>query len=119
MKVTIRLVVPEDTADFTSQTLERYAELPHLYIPVEAIDIPLPPFAVEMGVKDLMRAWGPANAQGDGSVAVYERLYPGSVVAPRDMGQFVHRADLLYHGAELAADHVAALQSKPGSTAFE
>lgn len=100
---TIRLATHEDTRAITSQTLELYDELPHIYIPAGAVDIELPPFAAEMQCDDLMRCWGVAMAHGDGSVAVYERLYPGSVVAPRNVGAFASRAELLYHGAEPAA----------------
>jgi hypothetical protein len=101
----IRLAVDEDLRAFTSQTSEGLLNLPTLYIPTDDPQV--------------MRSWGIARADGDGSVAVYERLYPGSLVAPRYVGQWADRADLMYHGAELAADHVAAPQSKPGSTAFE
>ncbi len=47
---------------------------------------------------------GIALGQGDGSIFVYERLFPGAVVAPRNVGQRVSRADLLYHGAEPVVD---------------
>lgn len=101
----IRLAVDEDLRAFTSQTSEGLLDLPWLYIPTDDAQV--------------MRSWGIARADGDGSVAIYERLYPGSLVAPRYLGQHADRGDLLYHGAEPAADHAAALQSKPGSTAFE
>lgn len=100
---TIRLVTWDDVRSITSQNAHLYLELPTLYIPAHAADIAPDPSAAT-DHPELMRSWAPAKAEGDASVTVFERLYPGSVVAPRDVGQYVLRGDLLYHGAELAAD---------------
>jgi len=101
---TIRLATHDDMRAITSQHLELIDELPHLYIPAGAVDIPLPPYALEMGAADLMRCWGVAKGEGDGSVAHYALQFPGSLVAARNFGQFVDRGELVYHGAEPAAD---------------
>jgi len=85
----IRLATDDDMRAITSQTLELILKLPHLYIATDD--------------QDAMRSWGVAKGTGDGSVAVYERLYPGALVAPSFAGQHAARGDLLYHGAEPAA----------------
>ena len=73
--------------------------LPFLYLPTEDPAV--------------MRRWGVAMAEGDGSVAVYERLFPGSLVAPKHMGQYVERGELLYNGAEPAAAFVSVPPASP------
>lgn len=100
---TIRLATHDDMRAITSQTLDKVNDLPHVYIPAAAVDIPLPPYALAMGASDLMRSWGVAMAEGDGSATVYAREFPGALVAPRGHGQFADRGDLLYHGAEPAS----------------
>lgn len=87
---TIRLATDDDLRSITSQQLEKYDDLPCLYIPTAEPDV--------------MRSYVVARSDGDGSVQIYERLFPGSVVAPRYVGDRVSRDDLLYHGAEPAAD---------------
>ena len=77
-------------AAITSQALGKMDALPWLYIPTED--------------PEQMRSWGLAKGYGDGSVAVYARLFPGALVAPHAFGQFASRGDLLYHGAEPADD---------------
>lgn len=113
---TIRLATDDDMRAITSRNLDEIPKLPHLYISAGDVDIPLPPLDMSTDGVDLMRAWGVANVR---SIADYARLFPAALIAPKDFGQFVDRSELLYNGAEPAADHVAALQSKPGSTAFE
>jgi hypothetical protein len=90
---TIRLANDDDMRAIDSRNLPAILELPHLYIPTADGEV--------------MKGWGVAMASGDGSVAVYERLYPGGLVAPKFMGKHVDRGELLYHGAEPAADFVA------------
>lgn len=87
---TIRLATTDDMRAITSQNVAEILKLPHLYI---ATDEP-----------DVMRSWGVARADGDGSVAIYERLFPGALVAPSYVGQRAERGELLYNGAEPAAD---------------
>ena len=116
MPATFRLATDADMRKITSINLAPLDDLPHLYIPVSAVDIALPPLDIPTEGVDLMRNWGIAHER---SLPDYLRLFPSALVTRRNAGQFVARDDLLYHGAETAADHVAALQSNPGSTAFE
>jgi alpha-N-acetylglucosamine transferase len=71
----------------TSQNLDDIFDLPFLYICCNQPDV--------------MRSWGVAHAATLGD---YERLYPGALVAPRYAGATAQRGDLLYDGAEPAAD---------------
>lgn len=98
---TIRLATDEDLRAITSQNLELLDALPWLYILVSHIDHDVPQ---DGDAPDMMRTWGVAKGHGDGSIFGYERLYPGAVVAPRNFGHRVSRAELLYYGAEAAAD---------------
>lgn len=86
----IRLATVDDMRSITSQNVAEIPRLPHLYITTDEPDV--------------MRSWGVARADGDGSIAVYERLHPGAIVAPCFVGQRASRGDLLYNDAELAAD---------------
>lgn len=85
---TIRLVTDEDMRAITSQNLEEITRLPHLYIPTDE--------------PDGMRSWGIALERG---FADYLRLFPDALVAPHSFGETASRADLIYHGAEPAADY--------------
>lgn len=87
---TIRLATQEDLRAITSQNLEPIFALPWLYIPAD-----------EPG---LMRTWGVARSDGDASVAFWARQYPDALVAPKYVGGTADRGDLLYNGAEPAAD---------------
>jgi len=98
---TIRLVTDDDMRAITSQTLELLDDLPHLYIPAGAVDIELPPAALEMPADGLMRSWGVAHER---SLRDFVRIFPDALVAPRSQGQFIARAELLFCGAEPAAD---------------
>lgn len=84
---TIRLATDEDMRAISSQTLDEIRRLPFFYIPT--------------GEPDVMRAWGVALEQ---HVAENVRHDPDTLVAPQFAGETASRADLLYHGAELAAD---------------
>jgi hypothetical protein len=88
---TIRLATHEDLRSITSQNLDQITRLPFLYIA-----------GAEPGV---MRTWGVA---GENTVPDTERLYPGSLVAPRYVGETASRGDLLYNGAEPASDFMLA-----------
>lgn len=83
---TIRLVTDDIMRQITSQNLDDIKRLPHFYIPTDDPDV--------------MRAWGIAL---EGLVSDNERLYPGTLIAPQDAGQYASRGDLLYNGAEPAA----------------
>ncbi len=88
---TIRLATPEDMRLITSQNLERIHLLPHLYI---ATDDPT-----------ICKSWGVAGQisdHGENTVVSAERLYPGTLVAPRYAGDRPLRADLEDMGAEPA-----------------
>jgi hypothetical protein len=89
---TIRLATDDDLRQITSQNLEPLDALPWLYIPAD-----------EPG---MMRTWGVARSDGDASVAFYARQHPDALVAPKFMGQRVDRGELVYNGAEPAADFV-------------
>lgn len=93
---TIRLPTHEDLAAITSRDLSPMKRVPHLYIALRHL---IPAEADP----DAMKAWGVACLP---SLADYVRLYPDSLVAPHDMGDRASRADLIYHGAEPAADFV-------------
>jgi hypothetical protein len=92
---TIHLATDDDVRAIDSRNLPAILELAHLYIPT--------------GDGEAMRSWGVARGTGDGSVAVHERLYPGGLVAPRFMGGYVDRGELLYYGAEPAADFLPSM----------
>lgn len=98
---TFRLVTDDDMRAITSQNLGEIANLPHLYVPVAAVAIPLPPLDFPTEGVELMRTWGVAHVS---SLAEYARLFPGALVAPKRFGQFVARGELLYNGAEPADD---------------
>lgn len=87
---TIRLATIEELRAITSVNVGEILRLPHLYI---ATDEP-----------DVMRAWGVADAD---TLADYERLYPGALVAPVFSGERAGRGDLVYDGAEPAVDFIA------------
>jgi len=87
---TIRLATDADLRQITSQHLEPIFALPWLYIAAE-----------EPG---MMKPWGVARSDGDASVAFWARQHPDALVAPRHQGQRVERAELLFYGAEPAAD---------------
>lgn len=87
---TIRLATDDDLRQISSQNLEPIFALPWLYIPAE-----------EPG---LMRTWGVARSDGDASVAFYAHQHPDALVAPKFMGGRIERGELLFYGAEPAAD---------------
>lgn len=87
---TLRLATLEDLRAINSQNMDEMLRLPHLYIPTDE--------------PDAMRSWGVASQD---SIGDYERLYPGSLVAPVFVGKRAQRGDLLYNGAEPAADFLA------------
>ncbi len=84
---TIRLATVDDMRSITSQTLDTMLRPPFVYIAT-----PEP---------DVMRVWGVAQ---DETLPDTERLHPGAIVAPSYARERVSRADLVYHGAEPAAD---------------
>ena len=84
---TIRLATDDDMRAITSQKLDEILRLPFVYIPT------LEP--------DVMRVWGVALATTLPDTA---RLYPDALVAPSYAGERASRGDLLYNGAEPAAD---------------
>lgn len=84
---TIRLATDDDMRAIDSRNLAAIALLPYLYIPTDN--------------GDSMRRWGVAHVS---SIADYVRLFPGTLVAPRRFDQYVDRGELLYNGAEPAAD---------------
>jgi len=96
---TFQLATQDDLRAITTKNLEAIGALPHLYIPVEAVNIPLPPLSIPTEGVELMRVWGVATLT---SLADYARLYPGALVAPASFGQFVDRGELLFNGAEPA-----------------
>lgn len=90
---TIRLASLAQLRSITSSNLEEIRRLPHLYI---ASNRP-----------GVMRVWGVADAPYEGRdwhVGDTARLYPGALVAPHYLGEAVDRDELLYNGAEPAAD---------------
>lgn len=98
---TIRLATDDVMRAITSQNLDQLNALPHLYILASHLDWNAPQ---EGEAPDVRRTWDLAKGHGDGSVFIYERLYPDAVVAQRNVGQRVSRADLVYHGAEPVVD---------------
>jgi hypothetical protein len=88
---TIRPATDDDMRAITSSTLEKIDELPHLYVPTDDPDV--------------MRSRGVAHKD---RIADEARIFPGCLVAPRFAGQTASRGDLLYHGAEPAAEFVSA-----------
>lgn len=88
---TIRLTTDEDMRAITSRDLSPIHGLPHLYITTADSEV--------------MRSWSVAH---ETTIADYVRLFPDALIAPKDFGQYVDRGDLLYNGAELAAEFVSA-----------
>jgi hypothetical protein len=84
---TIRLATDADMRAIDTRNLSAIDKLPWFYIPTETAEV--------------MRSWGVARAE---YVAEQVRLHPGTLVAPHGFGQWADRGDLLYHGAEPAAD---------------
>lgn len=84
---TIRLATVEDMRAITTKNLEDVQRLPFLYIPTDDPEV--------------MRVWGVANAD---SVRGTEKAYPGTLVSAVYVGERADRGDLLYNGAEPAAD---------------
>lgn len=97
---TIGLANDDDMRAIDSRNLAKLDALPWLYIPVAAVDIPLPPLDIPTECVDLMRQWGVAHVN---SIGDYSRLFPSALVASHFVGQFVDRDELLYHGAEPAS----------------
>ncbi len=93
---TISLATGDNMRAITSQNLEEILRLPFLYI---CTDHP-----------DVMRVWGVAHAA---TISDYERLYPGALVAHVYVGETASRGDLLYDGAEPAADFRPSSTSAP------
>lgn len=91
---TIRLATAEDMRAITSKNVDELRRLPFLYIAMTHLR-PAEP--------DIMKSWGVASHD---SIADYERLYPGALVAPHHFGEIVDRGELLYNGAEPAADFI-------------
>lgn len=98
---TIKLATDDDMRAIDSRNLAALDALPHLYIPVGAVDIPLPPLAIPTEGVDLTRSWGVAHVS---SITDYARLFPGALVAAKNFGQFVARDELLFYSAEPAAE---------------
>jgi len=98
---TIRLTTDDDMRAITSQKLDDVQLLPWLYIPVEAVNIPLPPLDFPTEGLKLMRTWGVAH---ESAIADYARLFSEGLVAPKHLGQFVDRGELLFNGAEPVTD---------------
>jgi len=86
----IKLATDVDLRQISSQNLGPIFALPWLYIPAD-----------EPG---MMRSWGVARSDGDASVSFWARQHPEALVAPKFMGERVDRGELLYNGAEPAAD---------------
>jgi hypothetical protein len=84
---TIRLATDADMRAITSRDLSPIMALPWFYIPTNDGEV--------------MRSWGVARAEYTGDQT---RLFSGTLVAPHGFGQWADRGDLLYHGAEPAAD---------------
>lgn len=91
---TIRLATVEDMRAITSKNADDLRRLPFLYIAMTDLR-PAEP--------DVMKSWGVASHD---SIADYERLYPGALVAPHYFGEIVDRGELLYNGAEPASDFI-------------
>jgi len=87
---TIQLTTYETLRLITSQNVGEILRVPHLYI---ATDDP-----------HAMRSWGVADAT---TIGDYGRLYPGALVSPVFVGETALRGDLVYNGAEPAADFTA------------
>jgi len=96
---TFQLATQDDLRAITTKNLEAIGALPHLYIPADAVNIQLPPLSIPTQGVELMRVWGVAAMP---SLADYARLYPGALVAPASLGQFVDRGELIFNGAESA-----------------
>lgn len=91
---TIHLATDEDLRAINSQNVDEIHRLPTVYIPLSC-------FIPSETDPDAMKHWGVARVE---TLADYVRLYPGALVAPHSFGDRASRADLLYHGAEPAAD---------------
>lgn len=87
---TIRLATLEDMRAITSQNLDAIKLVPYLYIPTADPDV--------------MRVWGVASMA---TLGTYERLFPGGLVAQAFVGETASRGELVYNGAEAAADFVS------------
>lgn len=90
--LTICLASSEDMRSITSQNLERISLLPHLYIATDDATT--------------CKSWGVAghiSDHGESTVVSAERLYPGTLAAPRYAGDRPLRSDLEDMNAELAA----------------
>jgi hypothetical protein len=85
---TIRLATDDDLRQISSQNWEAVLQLPFVYVPDG----------------DAMAPRGVARSDGDASVVFWARQHPDALVAPKFMGERVDRGDLLYNGAEPAAD---------------
>ncbi|MGN6518677.1 MAG: hypothetical protein ACTHK2_04545 [Dokdonella sp.] len=94
---TNRLATDEDMRAITSRELDAIDRLPHLYIPTDS--------------GELMRGWGVAHER---TLADELRLHPGALVAPANLGQWVERGDLVYHGAK-PAEAFLPDKEKPGT----
>jgi len=87
-------------ARVTSRNLDELDKLSHLYL-ASHLDFDVPRGG---NTPEVMRTWGIAKGDGDGSIFIYERLFPGAVVAPPNVDQRVSRGDLLFQGAEAVVD---------------
>jgi hypothetical protein len=79
----IQLATDEELRSITSQNVGEILGLPFLHVATDELDV--------------------VRACGVHTIADYERLYPGALVAPRFDGQTASRGDLLYNGAGPAA----------------
>lgn len=84
---TIHLATDDDMRAINSQRLDDILRLPFVYIAT-----PEP---------DVMRVWGVALKT---TVPDTARQHPEALVAPRYVGERASRGDLLYNGAEPAAE---------------
>ncbi len=97
----IRLVTDDDMRAIDSRSLARIDDLPHLYIPVESVDVGLTEEESRATGAGSMRRWGIAR---DTRMEHAGRQFPDALVAPRYLGAIVERGELLDNGAEPAAD---------------
>lgn len=88
---TIRLANDDDMRAIDSRNLSAIHLLPCFYIPTDDADV--------------MRFWGVAHVD---QLADQVRLFPGTLVAPKDFGQHADRGELLYNGADPAAEFILA-----------
>jgi len=85
---TIRLATDDDLRQISSQNSADLLAFPFVYVPDG----------------DAMVPRGVARADGGASVAFWARQHPDALVAPKFMGECVERGELLYNGAEPAAE---------------